>query len=74
MLGESKRGPFILFVKDLEKSIAGNFEVCNALKMKLENLPANVVVIGSHTRMDDRKEKVRTCQCTLPCHRPNDFS
>ncbi|KAK9281285.1 hypothetical protein L1049_004182 [Liquidambar formosana] len=54
---ESKSSPLILFVKDIEKSMAGNTEVYAAFKSKLENLPENVVVIGSHTQMDNRKEK-----------------
>ncbi|XVE73306.1 hypothetical protein DITRI_Ditri11bG0107000 [Diplodiscus trichospermus] len=56
-LNESKSSPFILFVKDIEKSMAGNTDVYSSLKSKVENLPANVVVIGSHTQMDNRKEK-----------------
>ncbi|KAL4369462.1 hypothetical protein GQ457_05G002200 [Hibiscus cannabinus] len=56
-LNEIKCSPMILFVKDIEKSVAGNSDVYTALKSKLENLPANVVVIGSHTQMDNRKEK-----------------
>ncbi|MBA0620845.1 hypothetical protein Godav_006514 [Gossypium davidsonii] len=54
---ESKSNPLILFVKDIEKSMAGNTDVYTSLKSKLENLPANVVVIGSHAQMDNRKEK-----------------
>ena len=45
----------MLFVKDIEKAIVGNSEI---LKSKFESLPQNVVVIGSHTQMDSRKEKV----------------
>ncbi|KAK6260219.1 ATPase [Theobroma cacao] len=56
-LNESKGSPLILFVKDIEKSMAGNTDVYSALKCKVEKLPANVVVIGSHTQMDNRKEK-----------------
>ncbi|XP_042516828.1 uncharacterized protein LOC122091073 isoform X2 [Macadamia integrifolia] len=54
---ESKSGPLILFIKDIEKSIAVNPEAYANLKSKLENLPENVVVICSHTQMDNRKEK-----------------
>ena len=36
----------------------GNSDACTILKSKLENLPENVVVIGSHTQLDNRKEKV----------------
>ncbi|MBA0617572.1 hypothetical protein Godav_027007 [Gossypium davidsonii] len=37
--------------------MAGNTDVYSSLKSKVENLPANVVIIGSHTQMDNRKEK-----------------
>lgn len=54
---ESKSSPLIVFMKEIEKSMVGNPEAYAAFKSKLENLPANVVVIGSHTQMDSRKEK-----------------
>ncbi|CAI9113083.1 OLC1v1013619C1 [Oldenlandia corymbosa var. corymbosa] len=54
---ESKSSPFILFIKDAEKSIVANPESSSAFKMRLEKLPNNVVVIGSHTHVDSRKEK-----------------
>ncbi|KAG9444556.1 hypothetical protein H6P81_015896 [Aristolochia fimbriata] len=54
---ESKNGPLIIFLKDIEKSMSGNQEAHNAFKFKLENLPDGVVVIGSHTQIDNRKEK-----------------
>ncbi|GFY98720.1 AAA-type ATPase family protein [Actinidia rufa] len=54
---ESKSSPLIIFLKDIEKSMTGNPEAYAALKSKLENLPENVVVIASHTQMDNRKEK-----------------
>ncbi|XP_030945950.1 katanin p60 ATPase-containing subunit A-like 2 [Quercus lobata] len=54
---ESKSSPLILFVKDIEKAMAGSTESYTVLKGKLENLPENVVIIGSHTQMDNRKEK-----------------
>ncbi|KAF2314989.1 hypothetical protein GH714_037460 [Hevea brasiliensis] len=38
-LDESKRGPLILFVKDIEKSMVGNQDAYTALRSKLENLP-----------------------------------
>ena len=37
--------------------MAGNTDVYTSLNSKVENLPSNVVVIGSHTQMDNRKEK-----------------
>ncbi|GAB2289401.1 hypothetical protein Dimus_023711 [Dionaea muscipula] len=54
---ESRSSPFILFVKDAEKSIVGNSESFSTFKSKLDKLPDNVVVIGSHTHTDNRKEK-----------------
>ncbi|XP_051132188.1 uncharacterized protein LOC127252165 isoform X2 [Andrographis paniculata] len=53
----SKKGPLILFVKDVEKSLLGNSEAYACFKVKLESLPDNVVVIASHTQTDNRKEK-----------------
>ncbi|CAH8305318.1 unnamed protein product [Eruca vesicaria subsp. sativa] len=54
---ESEKGPLILFLKDIEKSVSGNSEVYVTLKSKLEKLPGNVVVIASQTQLDSRKEK-----------------
>ncbi|GAV73866.1 AAA domain-containing protein [Cephalotus follicularis] len=54
---ESKNSPFILFVKEIEKSMVGNPDAYAVLKAKLETLPGNVVVIGSLTQMDKSKEK-----------------
>ena len=53
----NKGSPLILFVKDIEKSMAGNTNAYTSLKSKVENLPSNVVVIGFHTQMDNCKEK-----------------
>jgi hypothetical protein len=55
---ESRSSPFILFMKDAEKSMVGNGDSYSTFKSKLEKLPDNVVVIGSHTHTDNRKEKV----------------
>lgn len=46
-------------MKDIEKAMVGSSDSYTVLKIKLENLPKNVVIIGSHTQMDSRKEKVR---------------
>ncbi|XP_048442588.1 spastin-like isoform X2 [Pyrus x bretschneideri] len=54
---ESKSLPLIVFLKDIEKVMAGNPDAYSVLKSKLANLPENVVVIGSHTQLDNRKEK-----------------
>ncbi|KAE9601389.1 putative adenosinetriphosphatase [Lupinus albus] len=53
---ESRSAPFILFMKDTEKSVIGNGDTFS-FKSRLENLPDNVVVIGSHTHTDSQKEK-----------------
>ncbi|XVF11543.1 hypothetical protein REPUB_Repub08aG0037000 [Reevesia pubescens] len=54
---ESRMSPFILFMKDAEKSLAGNTDSFSTFKSRLEKLPDNVIVIGSHTHTDNRKEK-----------------
>ncbi|XP_021287231.1 LOW QUALITY PROTEIN: uncharacterized protein LOC110418751 [Herrania umbratica] len=54
---ESRTSPFILFMKDAEKSLAGNTDSYTTFKSRLEKLPDNVIVIGSHTHTDNRKEK-----------------
>ncbi|XP_052620106.1 uncharacterized protein LOC111880508 isoform X1 [Lactuca sativa] len=54
---ESRNVPFILFMKDAEKSIVGSSESYSTFKTRLEKLPDNVVVIGSQTHTDSRKEK-----------------
>ncbi|KAK6127604.1 hypothetical protein DH2020_038642 [Rehmannia glutinosa] len=53
----SQEFPFILFMKDAEKSMAGNSESYAIFKTKVEKLPNNVVIIGSQTLTDNRKEK-----------------
>ncbi|KAK7344436.1 hypothetical protein VNO77_14034 [Canavalia gladiata] len=53
---QSKSGALVLFIKDIEKAMVGNSEI---LKSKFESLPHNVVVIGSHTQLDNRKEKTQ---------------
>ncbi|XP_073272500.1 uncharacterized protein [Primulina huaijiensis] len=54
---ESRDSPFILFMKDAEKSMAGSSESYAIFKNKLEKLPDNVVVIGTHIQPDNSKEK-----------------
>lgn len=58
MFDVSRDTPFILFMKDAEKSMAVNTESYAFFKNKLDKLPDNVVVIGSQTQTDSRKEKV----------------
>ncbi|XP_073015316.1 uncharacterized protein [Primulina eburnea] len=57
MFDESRASPFILFMKDAEKVMAGNSGSYTLFKNKLERLPDNVVIIGSHIQTDSRKEK-----------------
>ena len=45
-------------MKDAEKSIVGSSESYSTFKSSLERLPDNVVVIGSQSQTDNRKEKV----------------
>ncbi|KAK4282488.1 hypothetical protein QN277_013858 [Acacia crassicarpa] len=51
---QSRSSSLVLFMKDIEKAMVGNTDV---LKSKVESLHSNVVVIGSHTQPDNRKEK-----------------
>ncbi|OIV95367.1 hypothetical protein TanjilG_14521 [Lupinus angustifolius] len=53
---QSKSGALLVFIKDIEKAIVGNYDV---IKSKLESLPQNVVVIGSHTQLDNPKDKTQ---------------
>ncbi|XP_054800875.1 uncharacterized protein LOC129305005 isoform X2 [Prosopis cineraria] len=53
---QSKSGGLVLFLKDIEKAVIGNSDV---LKSRLESLPQNVVVIGSHAQVDYRKDKTQ---------------
>jgi hypothetical protein len=54
---ETKRGPLVVFLKDIEKFIAGGVDT-HPMKTKLESVPAGVFIIGSHIQADSRKEKV----------------
>ncbi|XP_017252690.1 uncharacterized protein LOC108223114 isoform X2 [Daucus carota subsp. sativus] len=57
VFSESRSSPFILFIKDVEKSVVGNTDTHSLCRSKLERLPDNVVVIGSQTHGDNLKEK-----------------
>lgn len=60
---EVQKDPLILFIRNVEKSILGNFE----RYMKLETLKdLRLVVVGSHTS-DHQKEKVRNKLCPPIC-------
>ncbi|AQK82697.1 hypothetical protein ZEAMMB73_Zm00001d037038 [Zea mays] len=54
---ENKSGPLIVLLKDVEKSFIGVTESLSSLRSKFESLPSGVLIIGSHTQMDSRKEK-----------------
>ncbi|XP_030543318.1 uncharacterized protein LOC115750242 isoform X2 [Rhodamnia argentea] len=56
-LNASKSCPLVIFVKDVEKAVVASQDASLVFRGKLENLPANVVIIGSHIQMDSRKEK-----------------
>ncbi|XP_015077374.1 uncharacterized protein LOC107021263 [Solanum pennellii] len=46
VFNESRNSPFILFVKDADKVMAGNAELYSTFKTRLEKLPNNVIIIG----------------------------
>ncbi|XP_047316627.1 uncharacterized protein LOC124920228 isoform X2 [Impatiens glandulifera] len=54
---EAKGSSLVIFLKDIEKSMAGSADAHTLLKTKLDNLPDNIVVIVSHIHADSRKEK-----------------
>ncbi|XP_010069946.2 uncharacterized protein LOC104456788 isoform X1 [Eucalyptus grandis] len=56
-LSASKSCPLVIFVKDVEKAVVASPDAGQVFRAKLENLPGNVVVIGSHIQLDSRKEK-----------------
>lgn len=60
---ESKKDPLVVLIKDVEKSTTGSSESYVTLKYKFEALPPGVLIVGSHTQADNRKEKVlKTCK------------
>ncbi|KAF3680423.1 Katanin p60 ATPase-containing subunit [Capsicum annuum] len=54
---ESRNSPVILFMKDAEKTMAGNSVSYSTYKSRLEKIPDYIVIIGSHTHTDDHKEE-----------------
>ncbi|KAK4273203.1 hypothetical protein QN277_021650 [Acacia crassicarpa] len=56
VFSQSKSGGLVLFLKDIEKAMIGNSEV---LKSRLESLPQNVVVLGSHTQLGNHEDKTQ---------------
>uniref|UniRef100_A0A3Q7GZ58 AAA+ ATPase domain-containing protein n=1 Tax=Solanum lycopersicum TaxID=4081 RepID=A0A3Q7GZ58_SOLLC len=57
VFNESLYSPFILFVKDADKVMAGNAKLYSTFKSRLEKLPNYVISIGSHAHSDNHKEK-----------------
>ncbi|PHU15563.1 hypothetical protein BC332_16768 [Capsicum chinense] len=57
-LRESRNSPVILFMKDAEKTTAGNSLSYSMYKSWLEKIPDNIGIIGSHIHSDDHKEEV----------------
>lgn len=66
-MNASKSYPLVIFVKDVEKAVVASPDAGQVFRGKLENLPENVVVIGSHIQMDSRKEKVSVQSFHLLC-------
>ncbi|PHT79741.1 hypothetical protein T459_17793 [Capsicum annuum] len=58
VIRESRNSPVILFMKDAEKTTAGNSVSYSMYKSWLEKIPDNIVIIGSHIHSDDHKEEV----------------
>ncbi|PHU15999.1 hypothetical protein BC332_17204 [Capsicum chinense] len=56
VIRESRNSPVILFMKDAEKTTAGNSVSYSMYKSWLEKIPDNIVIIGSHIHSDDHKE------------------
>ncbi|PHU15569.1 hypothetical protein BC332_16774 [Capsicum chinense] len=63
VIRESRNSPVILFMKDAEKTTAGNSVSYSMYKSWLEKIPDNIVIIGSHIHSDDHKEE--PCKGTL---------
>ncbi|PHT27899.1 hypothetical protein CQW23_32494 [Capsicum baccatum] len=57
VIRESRNSPVILFMKDAEKTTAGNSVSYSMYKSWLEKIPDNIVIIGSHILSDDHKEE-----------------
>lgn len=47
-----------MLLKDIEKSMSGSTDSYATLKNKLEFMPQGVLIIGLHSQVDNRKEKV----------------
>ncbi|XP_027773572.1 peroxisome biosynthesis protein PAS1-like [Solanum pennellii] len=57
VFNESRKSPFILFMKDADKVMAGNSKLSSTFRSRLEKLPDNVITIGSHAHTDNHKDK-----------------
>ena len=58
VMDESKNGTLVIFIKDIEKSLSSSGDSFSNLKVKFDLIPEGVLVIASHTQLDNRKEKV----------------
>ncbi|PHU15993.1 hypothetical protein BC332_17198 [Capsicum chinense] len=67
VIRESRNSPVILFMKDAEKTTAGNSVSYSMYKSWLEKIPDNIVIIGFHIHSDDHKEEVLS-QIGLECN------
>ncbi|PHU16015.1 hypothetical protein BC332_17220 [Capsicum chinense] len=66
VIRESRNSPVILFMKDAEKTTAGNSVSYPMYKSWLEKIPDNIVVIGSHIHSDDHKEESQLKDLSSP--------
>ncbi|PHU15994.1 hypothetical protein BC332_17199 [Capsicum chinense] len=57
VIRESRNSRVILFMKDAEKTTAGNSVSYSMYKSWLEKIPDNILIIGSHIHSDDHKEE-----------------
>ncbi|PHU15988.1 hypothetical protein BC332_17193 [Capsicum chinense] len=58
VIREIRNCPVILFMKNAEKTTAGNSVSYSMYKSSLQKIPDNIVIIGSHIHSDDHKEEL----------------
>ncbi|KAG6508585.1 hypothetical protein ZIOFF_033959 [Zingiber officinale] len=54
---ECQRGPLIVFLKDIDKSVAGGVDSYVTMKVRMDSLSPGVLIVCSNTQVDSRKEK-----------------
>ncbi|XP_074564202.1 uncharacterized protein LOC141820730 [Curcuma longa] len=54
---ECQRGPLIVFLKDIDKSVAGGVDSYVTMKVRIDSLSSGVLIVCSNTQVDSRKEK-----------------